>query len=63
MIAVRKAFHTAALKFVYQVQYSSLIQDLCCLQCNMKIKQDNEKSDDRQNNPVFTTDSPSTEMI
>lgn len=29
----------------------------------MKIKRDNEKSDDPQNNPVFTTDSPSTEMI
>jgi hypothetical protein len=29
----------------------------------MKIKQDNEKSDDPQNNPMFTTDSLSTEMI
>lgn len=63
MRAVRKALYTATLKFEYQVQYSSLIGDLCCLSCNMKIKQDIEKSDNPQNNPVFTSDSLSTELI
>jgi len=29
----------------------------------LKIKEDNKKSDDPLNNPVFTPDSPSTEMI
>jgi hypothetical protein len=29
----------------------------------LKIKEDNEKSDNPLNNPVFTSDSPSTEMI
>jgi hypothetical protein len=58
-----ESLYTAALKIVYQVQYSSLIHDLFCLQCNVKIKQDNEKSDNPQNNAVFKSDSPSTEMI
>ena len=53
--------YTAVLKFEHQVEYSSLIHDLCCLLCNMKIKQDIEKSADPQNNPVFTSNSPSTE--
>jgi hypothetical protein len=58
-----ESFHTVSLKFAHEVQHSSLIleQSFCSNFC-VRIKENGDKSDDPQNNPVVTPDTLFAEL-
>jgi hypothetical protein len=58
-----ESFHTISLKFVHEVQHSSLIlEQPFYSNCCVKVKQNGDESDDPWNNPVVTPDTQFAEL-
>ena len=64
MVCVKEFLGTVLLQFAHQVQLTSLIpgQSLC-LNCFMKINQNNKEIEDHENDPTFTIDTFSNYVV
>jgi len=57
MVFVKEVLGTVLLQFAHQVQLTSLIPgQLLCLNCFIKINQNNKELEDHENDPTFTPD-------